>query len=64
VAAAPGFSFPGNTPNAISLAWAANTPQVVGRVKEEGHHELRPHRRRKPDAPARHPHVVSGGYFF
>lgn len=28
--------FPGNTPNAISLAWAAGTPQLVGRVKAEG----------------------------
>ena len=28
--------FPGNAPNAISLAWAANTPQLVGRVKVDG----------------------------
>lgn len=28
--------FPGNTPDAISLAWAAATPQFVGRVKADG----------------------------
>lgn len=28
--------FPGNTPSAISLAWASGTPQVVGRVKADG----------------------------
>jgi hypothetical protein len=28
--------FPGNAPNAISLAWASGTPQVVGRLKADG----------------------------
>lgn len=28
--------FPGNTPNTISLAWAAKTPEVVARVKADG----------------------------
>jgi hypothetical protein len=31
-----GAALPGNTPAAISLAWAAGTPQVVGRVKADG----------------------------
>ena len=35
-AAFPGNVMPGNAPDAISLAWSSNMPQLVGRVKIDG----------------------------